>query len=306
MKTKSFIKPIVVVASMTVLTSTIGLYCWKQENRPPIMEIYVFAFKSGRSVFIRTPEDRRILVDGGPNSEVIRQISEILPFYSRRIDTIIATNDSGKNVGGLIDVVERYEVGNVYLPAHTLRSLSLASSSDQIYETFIEVAKDKLLNIEELARGRVISLDSHSAMQILFPADPADFAYSKSSAPEVLFSITYDNNRLLFAGDATTKIQKNIASSTRATQKADVLIVSHSALPQSFATEFVDVFQPQNLIFSKTPRDTPPKASPKPSTKSKPKKDPLEYLSPENRYNTKERGGVKIELGGKAVTIKDI
>ena len=303
MKTKSFIKPIVVVASVTVLTSTLGHYYWKQENRPPIMEIYVFAFKSGRSLFIRTPEDQRILVDGGPNSEIIRYISEILPFYSRRIDTIIATDDNGKNVGGLIDVIERYDVGRIYLPAHTLRNLSLASISDQIYETLVEVARDKVPNIEEVAEGRVLNLDSRSTMQILFPADPKKFVYSKSSAPEILFSIKFDDNYVLFAGEATTKIQKYIASSTQAIQKADVLMVSHSASPQSFATEFVDSFQPKNLVFSKIPRETTPKTSTKPSAKSKPKKDPLSYLLPENRYNIKERGGVKIELDGKVIKI---
>ncbi len=328
-KTKSFIKPIIIVAGVTILSSTMGAYYWKQGNRPPILEIYVFTLKSGRSLFIRTPEDKRILVDGGSNSEVIRHISEILPFYSRRIDTIFATNNVGKNIGGLIDIVQRYQVDSVYLPKHALDILGLASSTDQIYETFMQAINEKQLTQNLIARGQIVDLDSKTRLEVLFPADPIDFMYSKTSSPEVLFNISYGNNNIIFAGNATAKVQKYIASTTASATKnasfikTDVLIVSHSALPQSMAPQFAEKFYPKYLVYSKNiPKSDIEKddssifesssqslsqSSLKPNsssaTKTKPKKDPFDYLSSEDRFNIKEGSGVKIVSDGISVTI---
>ncbi len=335
MKTKSFIKPMIVVAGITIASSTLGAYYWRQELRQPFLEVYVFAPKSGRSIFIRTPEDNRILIDGGSNSEIIRYISEILPFYSRRIDMVIATNNAGKNVGGLIDVIQRYEVGDIYLPKHTLDSLGLASSTDQIYETLVQTAKELNINMETIARGRILSLDSKTKLEVLFPVDSANFSYSKASSPEILFNISYGITNVLFAGSASPKVQKYIASSTitKATttatitspvkQASDVLIVSHSALPNYVSSEFIDTFHPSYLVYSKkiakdevipdaeaisepgfeTANQTTNQVINQKVVKTKKKKDPLLYLLPENRFNIKESGVVKIESDGKVVNI---
>src|ERR1700690_3654211 len=85
-------KKIILTAATAILaTATLGGYVWKEEHHPAILEIYAFNLKSGRSYFIRTPDDKRILVDGGANSEIIGELTRILPFYSRRIDSLIAT-----------------------------------------------------------------------------------------------------------------------------------------------------------------------------------------------------------------------
>lgn len=338
MKTKSLFKPIVFVAGITIASSTLGAYYWKQEHRQPILEVYVFAPKSGRSIFIRTPEDNRILIDGGSNSEIIRHISEILPFYSRRIDMVIATNDAGKNVGGLIDVIQRYEVGDIYLPKYTLISLGLASSTDQIYETFIQTATELNINMEKIGLGQILNLDSKTRLDVLFPADPANFSYSKASPPEVLFNISYGATNVLFAGSASPKVQRYMASTTEATSDAtmtsssvlqtpEVLIVSHSALPSNISSEFIDKFHPAYLVYSKqiakdevipdvettstpssetsnqTANQTANQITKQKVGKTKKKKDPLLYLLPENRFNIKESGVVKIESDGTVLKI---
>ena len=254
-------------------------------------------------MFVRTAEDKRILIDGGSNSEIIKYLSDILPFYTRRIDMVIATSDLGKNVGGLIDVVDRYKVDKVYLPAYTLENLNLSSSTDQIYDTFVQLSKDKeTVSVDKIERGRILYLDSVTKLEVLFPTDPKEFVYSKSSAPEFLFNISYGSNNILFAGNATPKIQKYLASSTSLVRvtNTDVLIVSHSALPQSFAQNFIDRFRPKSLIYSKNISQSTKKTN---SAKSK-TKDPIEYLSSENRFNIKERGIIKIQSDGRSVEIK--
>jgi beta-lactamase superfamily II metal-dependent hydrolase len=299
MAIKSFAKPMIIVVASTAILGGLGNYVWEEEHRPPILEIYIFALGSGRSMFIRTPEDRRILIDGGANSDVVREITKILPFYSRRIDMIMATNTEGKNVSGLIDVIGRYNVERTFVPAVTLESLGLASSSDQIYSTFTDTLNNKNIETEKVAVGRTIDLDSRTIMRIVFPYDAVNsnsFSYSKASPPEILFNVSFGSKRITFLGNASNKVQKYVASSTPSNSIAsDVLIVSHSALPANIAPLLIEKLKPDYLVYSKTISNKSPANS---NAKSKKKEivDPLAYLETDNKFNLKEKGSVKITV----------
>jgi beta-lactamase superfamily II metal-dependent hydrolase len=321
---KTFIRTLIVI----VATFIFGLYIWRDEHRPSILEIYVFPMKSGRSMFVRTPDDVRVLIDGGSNSEIVRKITEILPFYSRRIDIVIATNGDGKNVSGLIDVVDRYKVGHVYIPAVTLQSLGIASSTDQIYGTFESDLVNKGIATTKLLAGDTIDLDSRTNIRILFPFKDNQFVYSKASAPELLFEIMIGNNFLTFLGNASNKIQKAIASSTfssfvsletssavKSIHQSRVLVLSHSALPANMSPQLMGKIRPEYLVYSRvisrTVTSSPSKSSaPVTSSSSSARKkkmviDPLVSVTNEKRFNLKEGRTVKVVLDEKDIKVID-
>lgn len=315
MTTRILTKPLIYGMAATTLASCLAGYVWYEQHRPPLLEIHVFALKSGRSMFIRTPDDQRILVDGSGNSQVIQRLTDIIPFYSRRINTIIVTNTDGKNVSGLVDVVGRYLVDTVYVPKFTLENLDLASSTDKIYETFLETVKQKNIQIKEIEASEKLVLgqskgDSKVVAEIIFPAKPELFDYSKASAPELLFNISYGDSSILFMGDASKKVQKFLASLNAAVTSSsptniasvDVLIVSHSAVAGNMSPEFMNLVRPKSLVYEKAVAKTKSNAS----NKKSPKKvvtDPLAAILDENRFNLKEVGTVKIVSDGEGVTI---
>lgn len=323
MTTRIIAKPFIYGATVTALASCLAGYVWFEQSRPPILEVYVFSLKSGRSMFIRTPDDRRILIDGGSNAEIIRNITGILPFYSHHIDVIVATNTDGKNISGLIDVVKRYNIGRAYIPRYTLENLGVASSTDQIYQTFMETLKDSNIHIDEVGSGDQIPLSGSEngeighrvAMNILFPVTPDKFDYSKASAPEILFNILHGDTLVLSMGDASKKVQKFVASSSALVNHsiiadADVLIVSHSAVSANMSLEFMNLVRPESLVYEKavTKKSSVAKTSTKKtsSNKKSPKKvvtDPLAAILDDNRFNLKEIGTIKIVSDGKEVTI---
>ncbi len=305
-------KPLFIVLTATALGSGLAGYVWHEENRLPQLELYIFALSSGRSMFIRTPDDKRIVVDGGANFEIIRHLSKILPFYSRRIDAVIVTNTEGKNVGGLIDLVQRYEIGQVYLPAVTLQSLALASSSDQVFDVFMKVLNEKSLPLHKIGAGDFVILDKKSPINILFPADSSNFAYSKTSAPEILFELFFGQTRIVFMGDASNKTQKFIASNSLNNinsfafpEFTDVLIVSRSALPANIAGQLIEKIKPRYLVYSKSPTSRSYKQTQASSSSKKKKEsiDSLEYIKADQRFNLKEKGTVKVVSDGIHVNI---
>ncbi len=304
MNIRNLSKPFFIAAATSAVVGGLGSYVWKLESRPPILEVYVFSLSSGRSMFIRTPEDKRILIDGGANSEVIRKITSILPFYSKRIDTVIATNSEGKNVSGLIDVIQRYDVNEVYIPGINLEVLGIASSSDQIFKTFTDIVRNGNIQIFELISNDNVYLDKNISIKIIFPVIQERFAYSKTSAPELLFNISYDQNSLTFLGNATNKIQKYIASTSNTIGKTDVLIISHSALPTNMSPVLIDKLQPKYLVYSKLLKNKIAKT--KISVNKKTITDPLSYIPNKNKLNIKEKGTIRIKSNGRELELTAI
>lgn len=287
----------VLIALAVVLGA--GIYVWHEENRPRIFEMYDFALNSGRSVFIRTPNDKRILIDGGANSEVIKRLTDILPFYSRHIDFILATNTDGKNVSGLIDIIKRYSVDELIVPDVTLESLKLASSTDLIYSTLIDTAKNRSVPIQAVMAGDSIVFDPGNVIvDMLFPATSSAFQYSKASEPSIAMRVKFGRISFVLLGDATPKVQKFIAS--QRVGRVNVLIVSNSASPSTLAPQLTDVLKPEYLIYSKIISRNHPKTK----MTSKKEIDPLRFIPENKRFNLKEKGTVKIESDGVSISVK--
>ena len=84
----------------------LAVFTWPDKN----LHVYFFDVGQGDSIFIRTPANYKILVDGGPDQTVLERLSSVLPFYDRKLDLIILTHPHADHVNGLNDVLERYQV----------------------------------------------------------------------------------------------------------------------------------------------------------------------------------------------------
>ena len=298
-------KPVVIAIAAGTVACGLGAYAWRQEHRPRILEAYIFSMKSGFSMLIRTPDDKRILIDGGASGDVVQAVTSVLPFYSRRIDAVLATNDDDRYMSGLVDVVSRYSVGQAYLPGVTLQSLGLASSTGQAYAALLREIEARGIAKTDLKAGDSVPLDASTTLDVLFPAKAGSFAYSRASGPQVIFRISCDATSILYFGDASPKIQKFVASSTRESDastmngrngQATVLIVTESATPDNLAAKLMDTFAPSHLVFAK-----PVKSAGSP--KKKPAPDPLATIPAEQRFDIRDGRTIKIVSDGTRLSI---
>jgi beta-lactamase superfamily II metal-dependent hydrolase len=288
------------VATTTMVASGLGVYVWREEHRLPLLEVYIISLSSGQATFIRTPDDKRILIDGGNNGEIIRHISKYLPFYSRRIDILVASNTSGKQVTGLIDVAERYIVDQAYISAHTLESLGMASSTDPIFKELLNTLKKNTIPLERISAGDAVAESGEVSLTALFPVSTQEFAYSKASAPELVLDLVYGKTAISFYGNATRKIQKHLASSTplipEVTSRA--LVVSHNGATNSMSSELIEALRPEYFIYSQTLSYT---VSKKNSLKKSLDKTDIEMGK---RINLKEHGTIKITSDGEGFQVE--
>jgi len=64
----------------------------------------------GDAILTRTPNQKYILVDGGPDKSVLDCLSAHMPFWQRKIDLVILTHPHSDHISGLYYVLQRYTV----------------------------------------------------------------------------------------------------------------------------------------------------------------------------------------------------
>src|SRR3989344_5668011 len=74
------------------------------------LKFYLLDVGQGDAIFIETPSGNQILIDGGPDKSVLRELGEVMPFYDRTIDLVILTHPHLDHAGGLVEVLKNYEV----------------------------------------------------------------------------------------------------------------------------------------------------------------------------------------------------
>jgi len=298
--TKSLSKPLLMIAVGTAALVGVGGYVWYGARRPAMLELYVFDTPGHPSILLRTPDDKRALIGGGSNADIVRRLTGILPFYSRHIDMLIAPDTDAKSVTGLAEAIKRYDVGRVIVPAVTPFSLGLASSSDPAYEALVSAARDRGLVIEQAVAGGQISFGSGIEGSILFPVPKEGFVYSKASGPSIILDIRYGSTSILLSGAATTKVQRQVSSSISG--HADALIFFHSLVASNISKEIMDACQPRYVVYSQAIGTKKDPVS-RDASAARKKADPMAGILGDHRFNIRNGGEVKIVSDGSSLSI---
>ena len=103
-----------------------GLY----ELPPERLRVSFLDVGQGDAILIQTPEGHNVLIDGGPGSKVLEELSDTLPFLHRKIDFMILTHPHSDHIEGLVEALKRYEVGAVLL--------TLVNYNNYYYEEFLK------------------------------------------------------------------------------------------------------------------------------------------------------------------------
>ncbi len=234
-----------------IATIFLGFYIYKWEYRKPILEIHFFSLNRGRSVFIRTPGNKTILVGGGQNSEVIREITKVNPFYSRSIDYVIIPSATQTQIGGLLEILDRYSVGEIIMPKITATSTVLMQLLNKVHKKKIHIEKVERGDEIKIGDGVNDGLNRDLKISILFPI--RDFKYNKTSLPELGLEIVYKNTNAYLLGNLSKTIQKyifrNMELNSSKKDSENIIEFYNSAIESKVSAELLEKINPK-FIFS--------------------------------------------------------
>lgn len=155
------------------------------------LHVNFYTVDGGSSVFIKTYQGRKIIINGGSNDKILSKIGNEMPFFDRTIDLMVLTNPSNSNIPGLVSILKRYQVKKVLLPPSDFSSSS--------FSEFLQVVKDKGIEKIFARAGQRFWLDAGTVIDITAPT----LGQSGGIESDLRFGkIQVDLNKIVSADDA--------------------------------------------------------------------------------------------------------
>jgi competence protein ComEC len=194
----------------------------------------------GDAIFIKSPSGRQMLIDGGPNNKVLRELGKVMPFYDRSIDVVLATHADQDHIGGLVEVLKRFKV-----------DLFIRSNSTSTSDVYIELENlIKKKDVEEVVifSPQILTLGKNTEFDIIFPTQ--NTASWETNDASVVGKLIYGNNSFLLTGDSPQIIEKYLVGKYGSFLKSDILKVGHHGSKNSSSELFVGTVSPKYSVIS--------------------------------------------------------
>ena len=194
----------------------------------------------GDSILIETPDGFEMLVDGGPNAAVLRQLSKERSFFDREIDVVVTTHPDLDHIGGLVDVLKRYKVQTI---------LRTENENDKSAAEAFAAAAQKESAEEILAdAGQVLQLGASTTIQIFSPT--GDERQWESNASSIVLRVVYGNTSFMLTGDAPREIEDYLVKTYGTQLDSDVLKLGHHGSKTSTSEAWLDTVTPRYTVVS--------------------------------------------------------
>jgi len=184
-----------------------------------------------------------MLIDGGPNGEVLGRLGEVMSFGDRSIDIVLETHADLDHIGGLPLVLDNYKVASVIRNG--------VGKETEIYKNLEDkIVKKKIQKIIAY-RGMKIILDEKRNIyfDILFP--DRDVSQMESNDGGVVGKLYYGEQTFMFMGDATIYTENIIGwNENDSVIESDVLKLGHHGSKTSSSVLWLEQVNPEVAIIS--------------------------------------------------------
>lgn len=205
-----------------------------------LLHVYILDVGQGDAIFIESPNGGRALIDGGPDRSVLAQLGKVLPLGTKRIDVAIETHPDRDHIGGLPEVISRYEIGAFLEPG--------VESENQIDDELQRRVGEKHIPNLLARRNMVIDFGDGTQLRILFPN--TDVSKWETNDASIVARLTYGDTSFLLTGDASRKTEFILLSLDKEILKSDVLKVGHHGSRTSTSRIFAEAVKPAYAVIS--------------------------------------------------------
>lgn len=148
------------------------------------------------------------------------------------IDYLIGTHSDDDHIGGMMDIVNNFEIGSLYMP--------LKKANNQSY---IELSKNA--NIKRIEINDIINIRSANAI-IKWVDNMGEYSDNNSS---IVLQLNYKDKKYLFTEDIETKVENELIKQN-SLEEIDILKVAHHGSNSSTSEKFLDIIKPKFAIIS--------------------------------------------------------
>jgi competence protein ComEC len=213
------------------------------------VHVIVLDVGQGDSILLEGDRGSRVLVDGGPDANLLMTaLDRYVPSWDRRLDAIVLTHPHDDHVAGLVAVVERYRVGRAFesgWPATT-----------PTYQAWKAALASNGLRAERLSAGQTLRLDD-ATLEVLWPddgttrpsgLDPDATDNRKANDASIVLLGDYEGRRFLLTGDVEDDVDPILLA--RGLPAVDMLKVAHHGSATASSDDLLAATRPFVAVVS--------------------------------------------------------
>jgi len=240
---KSFSKRNLQYALLAIFV-IVNIFIWSAVARADHRGLLTVAFLDvgqGDAIYIEAPNGNQMLIDGGPSSgSLLRALGQMMPYWDRSIDVVLATHPDQDHVGGLPSVIQSMNVQNVVTTENTTNTGAYSSFEKAINEKGAQ-------HIIARTSERII-LDYGVVFEILFPETNTTGWETNTSS--IVARLSYSNESFLLTGDSPQSIEEYLIKKDGGSLHSNVLKLGHHGSKTSSSKVFLSAVNPEYAVIS--------------------------------------------------------
>lgn len=194
----------------------------------------------GDAILIETPDGKQMLVDGGADTAVLRQLGKELGFFDRTLDLVVTTHPDADHIGGLVSVLERYKVSAILETSN--------SKKTPVTEAFTAATAAEGATITDADAGQEIALGEGVVLRVLSPA--GDESNWESNTASIVIRVEYGSTSVMLTGDAPLEIENYLVDTYPQFLKSNILKLGHHGSKTSSSDAWLDAVDPDYAVVS--------------------------------------------------------
>lgn len=209
---------------------------------PKDLKIYFIDVSQGDSMLIVTPNNKKLLIDGGGNENYDVGEKILLPYLLDRniisLDYVLITHADTDHIGGIFSLLENIKVKEVII-------CSQAKDSEN-YKKLKKIVNKKKIKVRVVKKENKISIDKDVNLKILWPTD--EFINENIlNNNSIVAKLEYKTFSMLLTADIEEIAEKKILEEYKNTNilKSTVLKVAHHGSKSSSTQEFLNIVKPK-------------------------------------------------------------
>lgn len=226
-----------------VIGGLVALGWWQILKLPPRLRIVLCDIGQGDAILIQAPGQYDLLVDGGPNRQVVSCLGKYLGFWNRRLELMMMSHPDADHATGLVFAAQRYAVSELlWAPIQ---------APAPAYQALRQTVNDNGLTTTSTTAGQIWSVGP-AQMEILWPlTDLTGQKVSSTNNASVVARLEFNQVSLLLTGDAEVPVERELLGHYPAPKlQSDILKVGHHGSKSSTTAEFLTAVDPDIALVS--------------------------------------------------------
>ena len=235
--------PALAIIVLILVASNVGLLlCLLAPAKEPMLTVSFLNVGQGDAILIEGPTGIEMLIDGGKDRSVVRELPRVMGPLDRSIDILVATHPDADHIGGLPDVLRLYQVSQIMLSGREAESSYVDRFEDAI-------ENEGGARVVEVREGLRIHLGGGAYADVLHPENNVAQLRETNDA-SVSMRVVYGETAFMLTGDAGTWIEERLVTQYGNELKSDVLKAGHHGSKTSTGDTFLMSVDPSVVVIS--------------------------------------------------------